>query len=86
MKIETKFDIGQELYSCSRYINYIISKITIEKIRIVKSKNEEENINVYSGTDEDGYAVSCVEEQLFKTKEEAEEYKKTLLIGLGAND
>lgn len=80
MKIETKFDIGQELYSCSRNNNYIISKITIEKIRVIKSKNEEENINIYSGTDEEGYAVSSVEEQLFETKEEAEEYKKGLLI------
>ena len=73
--IRPKFKIGQECYAL---LGKAIEKVTIIGCRIKISKMEDENFTMYSITDSQGYACSVMEEQVFATKEEAEQRLKEL--------
>lgn len=68
--IVPKFSLGQTCFII--WENDIISA-RIEKIIMKLSKDEEENSIFYSITNQYGYALRFPEEQIFATKEEAEQ-------------
>lgn len=78
MKIETKYNLRQELYAIVGNFNCEISKVKVEKIRAIISLCEDECLTCYSCTNDLGYALSVFEEQLFETREEAEKQIKEL--------
>ena len=71
MKLETKFDIGQEVYRISDYLDDIIS-FEIKQIRISNIRIPEYYVNRDSKW---GY----YESELFATKEEAEAKLKEIM-------
>lgn len=73
--IVPKFSLGQTCFII--WENDIISA-RIEKIIMKLSKDEEENSIFYSITNQYGYALRFPEEQIFATKEEAEQRLKEI--------
>lgn len=72
MKIETKFDIGQEVY----FVVDNVEKGKINSIYPYIKEIKDECFTNYGITDENGYVLRLPEEQIFATREEAEEYLK----------
>lgn len=70
-----KFKIGE---ICFALLGNTIEEVAIVGARLKLSKIEDENFTMYSITDSQGYACSVMEEQLFITREEAEEKLKEL--------
>lgn len=72
--IMPKFKIGQEVFIV---INKI-EKAKVEKVICTIAKMDDENSTWYSLTDIYGYALRLPEEQIFATREEAEQRLKEL--------
>ena len=73
--IMPKFKIGK---ICFALLGNKIEEVAIVGARLKLSKIEDENFTIYSITDSQGYACRVMEEQLFITREEAEERLKDL--------
>ena len=72
MKIETKFDIGQEVW-CVRFMK--ILQFKINKIEIHRGESEEENRILYGNWEDMIYQT---EENIFATIKEAKQRLKEL--------
>ena len=68
MKIETKFDINQEIY----FVIDNVEKGKINGIYPCIKEIEDECFTNYGITDKYGYALRLPEDQIFATREEAE--------------
>lgn len=73
MEIKTKFDIGQEVFCLIGYQDNKIHKTKIEAVFTNFFKDEEYNFISYRIVDEYDYVHKIPEEQIFATKEEAEQ-------------
>ena len=74
-----KFKIGQEVYSPNKY-NYQVYKLKIISIHIMKHENTKYNSLSYMATRlKDNFNFGYLEEELFNTKEEAEEKLKEMM-------
>ena len=74
MKIETKFDINQEIY----FVIDNVEKGKINSIYPYIKENEDECFTNYGITEKNGYALRLSEDQIFATQEEAEAKSKEI--------
>lgn len=71
-KIETKFEIGQEVYCYIGYTNNKIHEAEIVAIFANRFEDKEVNTNNYRIVDKYDYVYTIPEDQIFATPEEAE--------------